>query len=124
MRKGIPRDVETIALKCLEKDPDRRYQTAQEFAEDCGRFLAGEPISARPASALYIARRSVARHKGPVLVTLGLAVIAVLSAWVVYLRSSGDEARPPPPPSVSGAGKKLAEIRAKIDSSVSKTGGA
>ncbi|MHC4506099.1 MAG: protein kinase domain-containing protein, partial [Planctomycetota bacterium] len=115
VRKDVPRDVETIALKCLEKEPDRRYQTAQEFAEDCGRFLAGEPISARPASALYIARRSVARHKGPVLVTLGLAVIAVLGAWVVYLRSSGHEARSPPPPPVSGPRKKLAEIRAKID---------
>ncbi|MGZ0172777.1 MAG: protein kinase domain-containing protein, partial [Planctomycetales bacterium] len=48
----LPRDVETICLKCLEKEPDRRYQTSAEFAADLNHWLAGESITARPVSAI------------------------------------------------------------------------
>jgi serine/threonine protein kinase len=44
---GIPLDVDAIVLKCLEKDPKRRYATAQELGAELGRFLAGEPVQAR-----------------------------------------------------------------------------
>jgi len=46
----IPRDLETICLKCMQKEPHRRYQTAQEVAEELKRFLAGKPIRAFPIS--------------------------------------------------------------------------
>ncbi|MBI5366162.1 MAG: protein kinase, partial [Planctomycetes bacterium] len=78
----LHRDVETIILKAMEKDPARRYGSALALAEDLERFLEGEPILARPPGRLERVARRLRRHASVVLtVTAALAVVAGLVAW-------------------------------------------
>ncbi len=77
----VHRDVETIILKCLEKDQRRRYVSAKAFADDCQSFLKGEVITARPATVGYRCRRFLARR--PLLTFLSACVVFLsLAVWV------------------------------------------
>ncbi len=79
-------DVETICLKCLEKEPDRRYRTAGALAEDIRRFLDGEPIAARRASVAYVLRRKILRHRAIAAVSAAAALVLVVTT-VLYIRN-------------------------------------
>jgi serine/threonine protein kinase len=62
INRRIDRDADTIVLKCLEKEPQRRYQSAGELAADIRRYLADEPIDARRASTFYVVRKVLRRN--------------------------------------------------------------
>jgi len=70
--RHVPRDLEAIMRKCLEKDRSRRYATAADLAADLGRFLCGEAVSAQPPSLTYLTGKFVRRYRAP------LAVAAVV----------------------------------------------
>jgi WD40 repeat protein len=75
---GLPRDVETIALKGLQKDPSRRYGSAAALGEDLRRFLGGEPIVARPVGPIERAVRWCRRHPAPAALTAAVVLVAAL----------------------------------------------
>ncbi len=77
----IPRDLETIVLKAIEKDPKARYQTADAMGEDLGRFLADEPIKARQVGAAERYWRWARRNPG--IAVLGGVLTAVLFAVTI-----------------------------------------
>lgn len=83
---SIPVDLEVITLKAMEKDPDRRYATAAELAEDLQRYSKGESILAKPPSLQYLMLRAVRRN--PFLfVSLALALIVVgVLGWTAFGR--------------------------------------
>ncbi len=78
LNRNIPRDLETIVLKCLEKAPGDRYANAIELSEDLGRFLEGRPIKARPPGSAMIAWKWVRRNR--TIATLGAVLVVALLA--------------------------------------------
>jgi tetratricopeptide (TPR) repeat protein/tRNA A-37 threonylcarbamoyl transferase component Bud32 len=98
LQPKVPRDLETVCHKCLEKDAGRRYASAHALAEDLRLFRAGEPVAARPAGPV---RRGVkwCRRRPAAAALLGVGVLAVVAAAVgiplnfAHLRAVAQEAR-------------------------------
>lgn len=80
--KGFDHDLSIIVLKALEKEAARRYPTVAALDEDIARYLGGQPILARPPSALYQMRKLMGRHKVP-FAAAGVMLVAILGSAIV-----------------------------------------
>ena len=88
----IPPDLETIAAKCLEKERQRRYDSAQALGADLRRFLDGDPIEARPASTIYRLQKTIRKHRALVSVSIIAATLLLFSiAAILFTRWQADK---------------------------------
>jgi serine/threonine protein kinase/Tfp pilus assembly protein PilF len=93
LRSLLQEDLDWVVMKAIEKDRNRRYDTANGLAMDIRRYLANEPVAAGPPSKSYRAKKFVQRHRGPVIAAA--AVAALLLAFgtgmgLLYLRSEAN----------------------------------
>jgi Protein kinase domain len=86
----VPRDLETVCLKCLQKEPQRRYSSAAALAEDLRRFLLGRVVEARPVSPLERAGKWIRRNRW--VAGLGTATLLALAVGTVTSLAFGIEA--------------------------------
>ncbi len=98
LRPGMPRELETICLKCLQKSPKDRYLTVADLLEDLNRFLDGRPILARPASLAGLTWKWTKRHPAvaaliAVIVLASTAMVALGLAYNASLRSALSSAK-------------------------------
>ena len=85
-------DLDWIVMKALEKNRERRYESASELAKDVQRYLASEPVTARPPSRWYLLQKFAARHRGALLavsaVAATLLVATAVSLWAASVAVS------------------------------------
>jgi eukaryotic-like serine/threonine-protein kinase len=94
LRPDCPRDLETIALKCLQKNPARRYAAARDLAEDLRRFQAGEPIRARPAGPVErLLKWAKRRPTAAAALVAGMVLLVVTALYAIEQHNHGIELR-------------------------------
>jgi serine/threonine protein kinase len=98
---AIPTDLEAIVARCLEKNPDHRYSTAQELADDLERWQQNKPVHARPLTLRYVSgkflrrnRRRIAAVAAFLLLQAAVITLALMSLALMYLYPSAESEKP------------------------------
>lgn len=92
IRREFDREIDSMVLKALAKDPGQRYQSAGELAADIRRYLSGEPVLARGDSTLYVLRKIASRHRVPIVVGSAFLLLIVASGAVAMVLRGQKEA--------------------------------
>jgi len=92
-RNEIAGDLDTLVLKAMEKDPSRRYVSAQQLDQDLLRFLEGKPVLARRPTRIYLLSKFLARHRTAWLIAGTTSVLLAASILFFSMRSHGAELR-------------------------------
>jgi serine/threonine protein kinase/tetratricopeptide (TPR) repeat protein len=89
---GLERDVDAMVLTALNKEPSRRYASAERFAADVRRYLGGQPVQARPQTGAYRFRKFIRRHRAGVFAgtSIALLVVGLTAFYVLRLRRERD----------------------------------
>ncbi len=97
LNPSVPADLETVCLKCLNKNPRKRYASAKELADDLGRWLAGEPIKARPVGRVerywIWCKREPVKALMVAALLIGTAVASGLAWWALAEKARGEDIR-------------------------------
>jgi serine/threonine protein kinase len=119
LRSDVPRDVQTICFKALEKEPEQRYPDMGAFADDLDRFLQGEAIRAKPPSFATGLMRWASRQKAALMAGSVTFLLAGGAALLFFLLQKDGEIPPTPPPNplkpaVSAEGRRAASLKMDI----------
>jgi tetratricopeptide (TPR) repeat protein len=114
LTKLVRGELDWIVMKALEKDRARRYETANGFARDVERYLAGEPVLAAPPSARYRVGKFLRRHRGPLMAaaTVLLALTLGGGGWL-WVKAERDARRAQATRDVDDALRQVASLRAQ-----------
>jgi serine/threonine protein kinase/tetratricopeptide (TPR) repeat protein len=87
----LPPEIEAITLKAMDKDPDKRYQTMEEFAEDIRRYQRGDPVLANPPSKITIIKHYVKKHWPPVVIIFIIMSFLGIFFYLSYIQSQKEK---------------------------------